>query len=336
MAAVYGDIISRASSGSDALVPEPLSNEIFQELPRKSAALSLMAHMPLSAKTQRIPVLDMLPLAYFVSGDTGMKQTAQQAWKGVQLVVEEIATIVPIPEAYLADADVDVWAQVQPRMIEAVGALIDAAVFWDVAKPSTWGQSIFDGAVSSGNVVVDGFLDSAGTESADDFGQSVTALGDLMSQTGYDVTGFATRPGLNWRLAGLRSEQGVPIYQPDMTASPTGKGLYGYALADVNNGSWEASKAQLITGDWTKAVIGLRQDISFKLFDSGVISNDSGAVVLNLMQQDAVAMRLTLRMAFAVANPVTIMQPNDTIDGAGGTTQRWPFGVIAASASIPG
>lgn len=328
MTGVYSDLISRASTGSDALVPEPLSNEIFQELPKQSAALNLMAHMPLSAKTQRVPVLDMLPVAYFVGGDTGMKQTSQQAWKGVQLVVEEIATIIPVPEAYLADADVDVWSQVQPRMIEAVGALIDSAVFWDSSKPSTWGQSIYDGAVNAGNIVKDGYLDSAGAEPAEDFGQSVAALGDAMAQTGYSPTGFASRPGLGWRLAGLRSAQGVPIYQPDMTASPTGKGLYGYKLAEVDNGSWQASKAQLLTGDWTKAVIGLRQDISFKLFDSGVISNDSGAVVLNLMQQDSVAMRLTLRMAYATANPVTIMQPSESIDGTGGTTQRWPFGVI--------
>src|ERR1700685_1381293 len=103
MAPVYNDSIMRASSGSNALVPEPLSNEIFQELPKKSAALALMTHMPLSSKTQRVPVLDMLPVAYFVGGDTGMKQTSQQAWKGVQLVVEEIATIIPVPEAYLAD-----------------------------------------------------------------------------------------------------------------------------------------------------------------------------------------------------------------------------------------
>jgi HK97 family phage major capsid protein len=331
MAGVYGDIISRASSGSDALVPEPLSNEIFQEAPRKSAALSLMTHMPLSSKTQRVPVLDMLPVAYFVGGDTGMKQTSQQAWKGVQLVVEEIATIIPIPEAYLADADVDVWTQVQPRMVEAVGQLIDGAVFWGLSKPSTWGQAIYDGASNSGNIVQDGYLDAAGTEPADDFGQSVTALGDLMSQTGYDVTGFACRPGLNWRLAGLRSEQGVPIYQPDMTSSPTGKGLYGYMLSDVNNGSWQASKAQLVAGDWTKAVIGLRQDITFKMFTEGVVSNDSGQVILNLMQQDSVAMRLVMRMAYATANPVTIMQPADTIDGAAGTTQRWPFGVVASA-----
>jgi HK97 family phage major capsid protein len=329
MTGVYNDMISRAGSGSDALVPEPLSQEIFQELPKASVALQMMASMPLSSKTMRMPVLNVLPVSYFVSGDTGLKQTAGQAWANVDLVVEEIATIIPVPESYAADADVDIWAQVQPRMVESLGALVDAAVLWGTSKPTTWGTSVYDGAVTAGNVVKDGYLDAGGgtSESSADFGQSIAALGDLMSQTGYTVKGFASRPGLRWRLIGLRSEQGVPIYEPNMQGG-SGGGLYGYPLAEVDNGSWNPAKAQLLAGDWSKAVIGLRQDISFKLFTEGVISDDSGNVVLNLMQQDSIAMRLTMRMAYATANPVTIMQPSDTIDGADSTTMRWPFGAI--------
>lgn len=319
----YNSIISRATAGtSDALVPEPLAAEIIQELPKQSAALSLMRKTRLSSKTQRMPVLDVLPVAYFVGGDTGMKQTSNEAWKNVVLVVEEIATIIPVPEAYLDDADVPIWSEVQPRMVEAVGALIDAAVFWGTNKPSTWGTDLYTAATASGNIIKDGYLDGTSTNASDDFGQSVAALGDLMAQTGYNVNGFATRPGLNWRLTGLRSAQGLPIYEPNLQDG-RGGGLYGYPLSMVENGSWVAANAQLIAGDWSKSIIGIRQDMSFKMFDQGVISNDAGAVILNLMQQDSVAMRLTMRMAYAVANPVTIMQPNKTI------SQRFPFGIIA-------
>jgi len=159
----------------------------------------------------------------------------------------------------------------------------------------------------------------------------VASLGDSMAQTGYTVNGFAARPGLNWRLIGLRSAQGIPIYEPDMQNAggqaswnqPAQGALYGYPLRMIDNGSWDGTKAQVIAGDWSKAIIGIRQDISFKLFTEGVISNDSGGVVLNLMQQDAVAMRLVLRLAYSVANPVTIMQPNKSI------SSRFPFGLVA-------
>lgn len=329
MAGVYNQSISRAASGSDPLIPEPVSNMIIQELPRASAALSLMNKTVLGTKTMRLPVLDVLPVAYFVGGDIGMKQTTDLAWKNVTLVVEELAAIVPVPEAYLADADVPIWEQVQPRMVEALGAAIDAAVFWGVGKPNTWGTDIYTAANASGNVIKNGFLDGAATEAAADFGQTTAALGDLMAQTGYTVNGFAARPGMDWQLAGMRSAQGIPIYQQNMEDATSGR-LYGRNLVMPDNGSWDATKAQLIAGDWNKAIIGLRQDITWKVFDTGVISNDSGVVLLNLMQQDAVALRVVMRLAYAVANPVTIMQPSETLDGAGGTVMRFPFGVIAS------
>jgi HK97 family phage major capsid protein len=297
-----------------------LAAAIIQEAPKASAALSLMNKTTLSSKTQRMPVLDVLPVAYWVGGDTGMKQTSTMAWKNVVLVVEELACIVPIPEAYLDDADVPLWGQIQPRITEAVGQLIDLAVLWGINKPVTWGESVFAGATKSAHTIVQG--------TGVDLGQDVTKLGALMAQTGFTVNGFAVAPGTNWNLAGLRSAQGVPIYQPNMQAGPGGS-LYGYPMSEIDNGSWQAGVtggAVMLMGDFNKAIIGIRRDISFKMFTEGVISNDSGVVILNLMQQDSVAMRMTMRLAYATVNPVTIMQPTAVMTGT--NPQRWPFGAI--------
>jgi HK97 family phage major capsid protein len=304
-------------------VPQPLAATIIQEAPKNSAALSLMNRTTLSSKTQRMPVLDVLPMAYWVGGDTGMKQTTQMAWKNVIMVVEELACIVPIPIAYLDDADVPLWSQVQPRITEAVGALIDSAVLWGINKPATWGESVFVGATKSGNTVIEG-----GTT---DLGTDVSALGEMMAQTGYTLSGFAAMPGMNWKLVGIRSAQGIPIYQPDMTGKPGGT-LYGYNMSEVNNGSWQmpTAGAIMLGGDFSKSIIGMRQDISFKMFTEGVISDDTGKVILNLMQQDAVAMRMVMRLAYATVNPVTVMKKGSAI------TARWPFGaVLGAGTTAP-
>jgi HK97 family phage major capsid protein len=329
MTGTYNELISRSATGSDPLVPEPLSADVWQEAPKMSAALSLMRTVPLSAKTERLPVLDVLPISYWVGGDTGLEQTSLQEWKGVTLVVEQLATIIPIPVAYMDDTQIPIWAQVLPRMGESAGKLIDQAIFWGANIPSTWGTPVYPAAIQAGNYVQDGFLDAEGAEGAADFGQSVAALGDHMSQTGYDLTAFAARPGLKWRLAGMRSEQGNPIFQPDMTAPASGT-LYGYPISMPLNGSWDSSRAQLLAGDFSKAIIGMRQDMTYKMLDQAVISDDNGKVILNLAQQNAVAMRLIMRLAYATINPVTVMAPSDTIDGAGSTTMRWPFGVVAS------
>ena len=326
MTGSYSGMVARTSGQADALVPEPLAADIIQELPRSSAALSLMQRTTLSSKTQRVPVLDVLPVSYWVSGDTGMKQTTTQAWKNVVLVVEELATIVPIPQAYLDDADLPIWSQVQPRLVESAGQLIDNAVLWGVNKPGTWGESVFVGAKKALNVVKSG--------TGVDYGQDISNLAIKMIQTGYPVRGFAAMPGLSWKLVGLRSAQGIPIYEPNLQggdASAPGR-LYGYPMTEVDNGSWNYSNtgAEILMGDFSKAMIGIRQDISFKMFTEGVISNDSGKVILNLMQQDSVAMRLVMRLAYATVNPVTILNPSSSI------TARWPFGaVLPAGATAP-
>jgi HK97 family phage major capsid protein len=322
MAGNYGSHIGRVTTGSDPLVPEPLATAIIQEAPKQSAALSLMNKTILSSKTQRMPVLDVLPVAYWVGGDTGMKQTSLQQWKNVVMVVEELACIVPIPEAYLDDADVPLWNEVQPRITEAVGQLIDLAVLWGINKPVTWGQDVFGGAGLSGHVVVEG--------TGVDLAQDVANLGAMMATTGYTVNGFAAMPGMSWKLVGIRSAQGIPIYQPDLTDTPGGS-LYGYDMSEINNGSWQGGPtgAVLLAGDFTKSIIGIRRDITFKMFSEGVISNDAGVVILNLMQQDSVAMRMTMRLAYASVNPVTIMNPSGTI------TSRWPFAALLPTGATP-
>jgi HK97 family phage major capsid protein len=312
----YGESITRATSGSDPLVPEPVSAEIIEELPKQCAILQRARSVPMSAKTQRLPVLDVLPLAYFVGGDTGLKQTASQKWKNVTLVAEEIAVIVPIPESYLADADVPVWDEVKPRMTEAIGALVDSACLFGTGRPSTWNTSVYEGAVAAGNTVTMG--------TGVDLAQDVAHIGELLVQDGYSVDGFVARPGLNWRLTGLRSAStNLPIYQPDLQDGRPGGNLYGYPLTEVDNGSWLESEAQLIAGDWDDALLGVRSDISFKLFTEGVISDDTGKIVLNLMQQDSIAMRVTMRLAFATANPVTRLNAN--------STSRYPFAVLTSA-----
>jgi HK97 family phage major capsid protein len=314
VAPVYNTSISRDSS-DDPLVPTPVSDQVLQEMPTQSFLLQRAGQVRMSTKSQRQPVLDVLPMAYWVSGDTGMKQTSAADWKNVSLVAEELAVIVPIPEAYLDDSQVPIWDEVRPRIVEALGAKIDSAGLFGVDKPASWPADIYSSAVAAGNVV------HAGT--GVDFGVDVASLGELIAKDGFAVNGFGSRPGLTWKLVGLRSSQGIPIYQPNLQDG-TGPGrLYGYPVSEVNNGAWDADEAELIAGDWTKAIIGMRQDITWKIFDQGVISDGNGVVVLNLMQQDSIALRVTMRVAYATSNPVTRLQAS--------SAARFPFGVVQAT-----
>ncbi len=314
---VYNSSISRDGS-LDPLVPTPVSAEIIQSLPASSAVLTLARSVPMSSQTSRMPVLSVLPTAYWVSGDTGLKQTSNQDWTNVTLTAEELAVIVPIPQAYLDDAQVPIWDEVKPRIAEALGAAVDGACLFGVNKPSTFSTDIYSAAIAAGNIVTAG----AGA----DLGVDVANLGGKVARDGYPINGFVAVPGFAWNLYTMRSAQGIPIYQPNLQDEGPGGRLFGYTMREVLDGAMDPTKASLIAGDWSKAILGVRQDITFKLFTEGVITDGAGAVVLNLMQQDSVALRCVMRIGFATANPVNRVNSNS------GT--RYPFGVMSPVAAL--
>lgn len=324
MTGVYNEGIFRTGqfgggTGPDPLVPEPVSSQIIQELPQSSCLLQRAAITPMGTKTYRMPVLDAIPQAYFVGSDTGLEQTSEQEWKNLFLVAEELAVIIPIPLNYLNDTDIDVWGQVRPRVVSALGRKIDEAGIWNIGAPNTWSNPVYASAISAGNAVhVDGTNPNTGNVYTDD-AQAVSFMGELLADQGYAADGFAARPGYTWKLSGMRSEQGLPIFQPNLQGGPGGT-LLGYGLSEVKNGSWQRAEADLIAGDWTKAIVGLRQDMEFNLRTEGVISNDAGVVVVNLMQQKMAALQVTMRVGFVTANPVTEL--------ADKTTPRSPFAVL--------
>ena len=112
------NIIDR--TGAESLIPVQESNEIIQGIITQSAVLQRGRKLPnMTSKQYKMPVLDMLPIAYFVNGDSGQKKTTKMARDKKFIIAEEIAVIVPIPEAVLDDSEYDIWAETKPRIIEA-------------------------------------------------------------------------------------------------------------------------------------------------------------------------------------------------------------------------
>jgi HK97 family phage major capsid protein len=312
----YANIQGRGDLYQPTMLPDALSREIIKTSPEQSVILTHARKVPMSTKTAKQPVLASLPDAYWVNGDTGMKQTTKAAWSGVSMTAEELAVIVPIPDALMADASVPLWDEIKPLLVEAVGKKVDAATIFSDDKPASWPSALIPGAIAAGNTV------ELGTGA--DIGVDIASLGEIMALDGNSISGFISRPGLHWSLVGLRGDDGRSIYQPPLntglsTAPPT-PALYGYPLNEVTTGVWDPDDAILLGVDWSKVVVGIRQDITFQLFSEGVISDDTGKVILNLMQQDTKALRLVFRVGFQVANPITRLNTN--------AATRYPAGVI--------
>lgn len=308
----YNDIQGRADL-TDVLLPDQIIKEIIAEAPKSSVLLSRAKKVRLSAKKAKQPVLATLPEAYWVNGDTGLKQTTKSTWKNINITAEELAVIVPIPDALLDDADVPLWDEVKPLLVEAIGKKVDAAGIFGDDKPDSWPEAIVPSCVTAGNVVYRG---------GKDLGVDVADAGKLLAEQGFGINGFASKPGMQWELVGLRNANGDPIYTQSLSGAPQ-SGLYGYPLNEVSTGVWDAEKVDILAGDWNKFVIGIRQDITYDLFKEGVISDENGKVLLNLMQQDCKALRVVFRVGFQVAVPVTRL---------GG---KYPAAIVAPASAKP-
>ncbi len=311
----YNNVITRNDVG-EALIPVAVSNEIIQEAPKQSVLLQRARNVRMSTKQMKQPVLATLPEAYWVNGDTGLKQTTKSSWDNVVMTAEEIAVLVPIPDALIDDASIPLWNEVRPLLVEAIGKKVDQAGLFGVDKPASWPTAVVPGAIAAGNTVADG--------TGRDFASDVAALGGLIAQDGFALNGFASAPGLNWRLIGLRDDNGQPIYTPNLTAG-TPSSLYGYALDEVTNGAWDPEAATLLGADWSKFVVGIRQDVTFKMLDQAVITDADGKVIFNAPQQDSQIMRVVFRVGFQVANPLTRVN--------GDAATRYPAGVITPAAA---
>lgn len=310
-----GNIITRTDA--EALIPVEESRGIIQAITQDSSTLSLMRKLPnMTSKQQKMAILSALPVAGFVSGDNGLKAVSSAAWKNKYITAEEIAVIIPIPEAVLDDAEYDIWGELKPVIISEFGRVIDSAVLFSVDKPETWPSGIVTEAISKNKAVEYG----SGMDIADD----INSLMGIVEGDGFDVSGFAGSIGLKSSLRGLRDQNGGLLFQPSLQAD-TPSTLYSQPISYVKNNSWNNTTARLVGGDWNQAVYAIRQDMTYKVLDQAVISDSDGKIIYNLAQQDMVALRCVMRLGWQLPNPITAI----------GGENRYPFAVLTPKTTTP-
>ncbi len=299
------NIIDRNSLSG--LIPEPVTREIIQGAVAESAVLKMGRRLPnMTSKTQTLNVLDALPTAYFVNAEptTGAaateeayKKTTAMAWGKKKLYAEEVAVIVPVPEAVLDDSSYDIWGEVKPRLVEAFGKVIDSAILFGTDKPTSWREGLIPSAVSAGATVT----------ATSDIYTDIMGVGGMIAkveESGYIPNGVMAAISLRAKLRGLVDTTGQPIFKSDM------QGASRYALDGMDtyfpiNGAFDASQALAVVGDWSQLVYSVRQDMSFKIFDSGVVQDPSTQKILyNLIQNDMIALRAVMRLGWEIPNPV--------------------------------
>ena len=330
------NITNRADA--EAIIREQVVSNIFQDAPKHSVFLSIAKKLPnMTSNQTRMRVLDFLPTAYWVNGDTGMKQTTRQAWDNAFINAGELAVIVPISDAVLSDAEFDIFGEVTPRVMEAIGQKVDAAVIFGDNRPAEWELDIISRARQAGNNV--------SPATGKDYYDLILGENGVFAKVeddGYGVTGALAPMNFKSKLRGLRDTTGQPIFKSNMQ-DVARYSLDGAPITFPENGAFYANIAQLVVGDFSQAVYSIRQDITVKILDQGVIQDpDTKEIIYNLAQQDMTALRIVFRMGWALPNPATRLNEDRTgcafaylEPGTPTPTQKVTFTVTDGAAESP-
>lgn len=284
-----------------ALESVQIRDEIFAGTIRNSKALSVFRKLNnMSSKQTQLKVLESLPTAYFVNEGVknGRKNTTKMAWENKYINAAEIAVIVPIKENDLADSDVDLWAQIRPRIEEAFARKIDAAILMGTGKPNEWRKGLVPSVIDAGKEV---------TETGNLY-KDIDAVMSRVEESGYEVNGLIGGIGLKSKFRNMTDTTGQPLQATEIGSIPR---------TFVDNGTWEKNKSSLVVGDFSQAVFAIRNDLTFKLLTEGVIQDpETDEIMYNLAQEDMVALRCVMRLGWEIPNPVNAEDESST---------RFPF-----------
>ena len=314
-------------SNAEALIPVETSHEIIQNVALGSTVLRLAHRNPDMTRSQtEVPVLTGTVEAQCLNADDSLKPLSNLSWEKVDIKAAELAVIVPIPEAVLDDADYDIWAEVRPRIEEAFAKKIDLAILQGAGKPVNWPDGIIPQAVAAGNVLAHA--------ANGDLYQNINGENGIIAMVeddGNPVTGFVGSLKLRSKLRGAVAANRQPIFRSAYSNGAAGSMVYelnGCPIDFPRNGAMEgAATAQqgaplLLAGNFDCVRYALRQDLTYKILTEASLTDADGKVILNLAQQDCVALRAVMRLGWALPKPLNAVSGVD----------YFPFSVLTGPA----
>jgi HK97 family phage major capsid protein len=302
-------------------IPEEVVQDIIKDAEQTSVALQVGNMRRMRAYQTRLRIQETFPEAYWINGttsegdaplgsandddtdqvakDSGLKRTTNFQFTNAFLTPDELAVMATMPDNWRADSDL-AWEELRTALRTAFAKAIDRAVFFGTSAhgslPSSFGAGVVNDAITAGNVT---FESGPGVV---DLADAYAETAQKHSETGYDVTRFLTRAAEIWRLRRLRDSENRPIYT-EVDASGSGR-IWGLPHRDVTNGAWDQVLATSLVGDYSQLHIGIRQDMSWALSNSAIITDEDGNILYNAYQQDGEVLRVVMRMGYVVTDPI--------------------------------
>lgn len=318
-------------TNSSVVIPVEYSTQILRGVLGESKALQLGYRLPnMRGNTLKLNVLNYLPVANWVKNsalpvgapsEIKRKPVSRLAWEGVDVVAEEIAVIIPVAINTLRDLEGNAIAlvpEITQQVIGAFNQVIDGAVFFGTNSPYSSYYGIVSAASTAGATVS---WDGQGGTS---FYKAISDAMSKVEESGYIPDAILGAPSLRGAFRGSITNLGV-------VSADQGE-VGGLARHIDMTGGFDTTSAFAIVGDFKRGLVySVREEMELRVLYEATIKD--GDTEYNLAQQDMVAFRFTMRLGFAIANPVNRLNGELSSDGKyleKGSSQ-YPFAVITKS-----
>jgi HK97 family phage major capsid protein len=305
--ALTTDTTGSSPDDADAglLIPTELRNEVLRIAQTQyGLARRDMFYLPFSGpgNSRTVPALGT-SVSVFWTGEGAKKKSTQPKFSVVTQTLKKLAAIVPFTEEILEDSAINLTELISTLFAEAVSKEEDIQFFMGTGAPWT-------GVLNNGSV-----------------NQVPQASGDATQLTAddlldmQDATPTGALPGAKYYFSRsvlsvirkLKDKNGQYIYAQPSNGLPGTIWNYPYEVSDAFPAVGDVSEgdAYVLFGNLKQgAVFGDKQQLRVKLLDQATITDTDGSTVINLAEQDMVALRIVERVGYVVALPaaLTVLQ----------------------------
>lgn len=273
------------------LIPAEMANEIIKDVVSNSAMMRLAKVVPMNAPTKQFPVELTKAGAYWVG--EGQKITVDKAsWATVELVAKKLAVIVPATKEALQDGSINVLQEVKTQIAEAMAGAFDEAALFGTNSPYGVNKSIVEIAKQNSKKLT----------ATNNIIKDLSDVMGLVEEEELEPNAFIASRALKAELRNAENGAGYSIFEDKTQDAPAR--LHGEPLVFTKNFKKEAAK--VITGDFDKVYVGVLDGIDYQISTEGTVGD------INLFEQDMVAVRATMRVAYLVIkdDAFAVVEPN--------------------------
>lgn len=262
-------------------VPTEIAAEVIKNVIDQASILKVCKRENMTSDKKTLPRLTDSGSASWVAEGEAINTTLPK-FEYPQLKACKLAIIVPVTKEKINDTIISVMGEVKQAMADAFATAIDEAMIFGVNSPF---ETNLITAIGTQKVIATDSLDS----------DLSNAMG-LVEDNKYNCNNILMGTSQKKTLRALANDN---KYKGAITL----QSAYDTPIEYVRN--WDNTKSLAITGDFSKAVVGTRENMDYEILKEATIESGTGETkeTINLAQRDMIAIKATIRLGFLVVDP---------------------------------